>query len=411
MPRAEKATQLLTEGKAVAGEFWPSNGGEPVACILNWTAEDGCQVEVIGTAKDWDADLGGPAFTLHGVTTQGDEISLLDAWVNQISMGKEITRLHASTLAIGALTTPDERWDRANYATANLGEWYRENGLTHSGPSRRRPRLHRVDFDPPEVEKVRLPRAAVRLGIEARSVAAYAPDWKIETWGEFAVIPNRRFTLDQAHHDYGEPLLAFTHFAMDRPDSLTREILVGKTIRRRIEVLRQGSVVTPAWKGTPGHYLFQWPEFPDLSRGLRRWWALHRETKPALGLFADHVSHGNSFSPSRLLTLHTALEKYAKVRFGAKKEFKNLRAYGGVPSALTGCTNEALKLLGASRGFFAHAETEGEKFTSDQIESGALDSTRRASALMQACLLREVGFRKQERIDLMKRHFQNWPVL
>jgi hypothetical protein len=87
-----------------------------------------------------------------------------------------------------------------------------------------------------------------------------------------------------------------------------------------------------------------------------------------------------------------------------------LRAYGAVPSALTGCTNEALKLLGASRGFFAHAETEGDKFTVDQIEEGALDSTRRASALMQSCLLREVGFRKQERIDLMEQHYGNWPL-
>jgi ApeA N-terminal domain 1 len=410
VPRAEKTTRLLTEGKAVAGEFWPSNGGDPVACILNWTAEDGCQVEVIGTAKGWDADLGGPAFTLHGATTLGDEISLLDAWVNQISMGKEITRLHASTLAIGALTTSDERWLRAIYATANLGEWYRENGLAHSGPTRRRPRLHRVDFDPPEIEEVKLPRATTRLGISAHTVVAYSPDWKIETWGEFAVFPNRRFTLDQAHHNYAQPLLAFTHFALDRPDSLTREILVGETVRRRIEVLRQGKVIAPAWKPGPDHHLFQRPDLPDLSRGLRRWWALHRKTQPALGLFADHVSDGNSFSPSRLLTLYTALEQYAKVRFGAKKEFKNLRAYGGVPSALTGCTNEALKLLGASRGFFAHAEIQGEKFTADQIEESALDSTRRASALMQACLLREVGFRKQERIDLVERHYQNWRI-
>lgn len=409
MPRAEQTTQFLLGGKAVAGEFWPSHGGNPAHCILNWTADDGCHVEVIETTKGWEAQLGGPPFTLQGVTTLGDEVSLLDAWVNQIN-GNEITRLHASTLTIGALTTPDDRWSRAIYVTANLGEWYRNSGLAYSGPTKQRPRLQRVDFDPPETEEVALPRATVRLGISARAVVDYAPDWKIETWGEFAVFPKRRFTLDQAHHDYAQPLLAFTHFALDRPDSLNQEILVGETVRKRIEVLREGRVITPAWKGTPGHYLFQRPDLPDLFRGLRRWWSLHRQTKPALGLFADHISDGNSYSPSRLLTLYTALEQYAKVRFGAKKEFRNLRAYGGVPSELTGCTNEALKLLGASRGFFAHAEIQGEKFTADQIEENAFNSIRRASALLQACLLREIGFRKQVRIDLMSRHYQSWRI-
>jgi ApeA N-terminal domain 1 len=410
VPPVRKTAQLLTEGKTVAGEFWPSHGGDPAHGILNWTAVDGCQIEIIGTAKGWDAGLGGPRFTLHGVTTLGEEISLLDAWVNQIS-GDEITRLHASTLGIGSLTIPDERWTRAVYSTANLGEWCGENGLNHSGPTRRRPRLHRVDFDPPESEEVKLPRAMIRLGISAQSVVAYAPNWSIETWGEFAVFPDRKFTLDQAHHDYGQPLLSFTHFALDRPDSLAREVVVGDTFRRQMEILREGNTpVIPRWKLNPAHFLFHRPDVRDLSRGFRRWWALHHETRPALGLFADHISSGNSYSPSRLLTLYTALERYAKVRFGRKNEFRDLRAYGGIPSELTGCTNGALKLLGASRGFFAHGETKGAGITADEIEGSALNSIRRASALMQACLLREVGFRKQARIDLMARHYQSWRI-
>jgi ApeA-like protein len=410
MPRVEKTTQRLIDGEAVGGEFWPSHGGGPAHCTLRWTPENGCQVEVIGSAEGWEASFGGPHFTLHGMSVLGDEVSLFDAWVNQISFEREITRMRASTLAVGALTTPEERWNRAIYSTANLGEWYRENGLSHSGPSKGRPRLHRVDFDPPAAEEIELPRATVRLGVSAQTVVAYAPDWRIETWSEFAVFPKRRFTVNEAHHGYAQPLLAFTHFALDRPDSLSREVFVGESIRRRIEVLREGPVIETLWKLAPGHYLFQRPDIEDLRRGLRRWWTLHGQVRPALGLFADHVAEGNSYGPGRLLTLYTALERYSKARFQTKGEFKRLREYADLPTASTGCTNAALKLMGASRGYFAHGETQGSGFTPEEIEDAALESTRRASALMQACLLKEIGIRKPERIDLMARHYGNWPI-
>jgi len=32
------------------------------------------------------------------------------------------------------------------------------------------------------------------------------------------------------------------------------------------------------------------------------------QLRPALGLFADHISHGRSYSPARFLTLYTAME-------------------------------------------------------------------------------------------------------
>lgn len=406
-----KTKQLLLSGEPLAGEFWPAGGGEPAHCLMRWMDNDGAQIELIEPPKGWKGELGGPGFTLHGLTTTGKEITLLGAWVNQMELGNRISRLTSSTVAIGALTSPEERWPQILYSTANLSEWRHENGLSHFGPTRRKPRHMRVDFDAPETEVVQVPRATLSFEVKGDTAWAYAPDWSIKTWLDFVVRPNRAKTLDQAHHDFAQPLLAFMHFASDRPDSITREVLWNLDARRRIEVIRQGARVIPrAWRPLPGHYLFQRDDLPDLPRAIRRWWKLHQQVQPSLGLFAEHIAHGNVFSPSRLLTLYTSLEKYARTRFEAKGEFKELRSYGGVPSALTGCTNEALKLLGASRGYFAHAETKGDRYTADQIHENALESTRRASALMQSCLLREIGLRKNARIDLMQRHYANWPI-
>jgi hypothetical protein len=65
-------------------------------------------------------------------------------------------------------------------------------------------------------------------------------------------------------------------------------------------------------------------------------------------MFAEHVSAGSAYSPSRFLTLHTAMEAYCRVRFG-KKDFRLLLGYADVDVAAHGCTNKAIAIIGASR--------------------------------------------------------------
>ena len=39
-----------------------------------------------------------------------------------------------------------------------------------------------------------------------------------------------------------------------------------------------------------------------------------------------------------------------------------------------------------------------------------MGSIRRASALLQGCLLRELGFGTEQRIALMEAHYRDWPI-
>jgi hypothetical protein len=412
----DKSKRELLRGDPIAGHFWPAlGGGEPVPAVLQWTSEGGGELDLVEPPQGWSAQLGGPPSTLHGVSSDNAEITLLDAWVNRMELGDRPRRFHVATIAIGSLTSADAKWTRAIYSTANLTEWRGETGLELSHPHpRKEPTLRRIEIRKPPIEKVELPRASFSLEVRVEPTAGYMATWKTDTWLDIAVNPKRRFTIDTAHREYVEPLLAFTHFASDRPDSLTREVLLDLSARTRVEVLRQGPRTQPrSWRPGDGDgYLFHSADLPDLSRAFRRWWKLHREVQPALGLFANHVEAGNMYSPGRLLNIYTALERYSKVRHGGKAEFKNLRKYGGVSTDITGATNVALSLLGASRGYFGHGETQGAnpKHSADEISEHALASTRRASALLQSCLLREIGFRKAEREQLMGAYYRNWLI-
>ncbi len=146
-----------------------------------------------------------------------------------------------------------------------------------------------------------------------------------------------------------------------------------------------------------------------VDAAIKRWWVLHEEVWPALGVFASHITEGNTYSPARLLILYSALEAYAKVRHG-HKNFRKLRQYAGIKGEVIGATNPALDLLGASRGYFAYLKAPSETYTLADVENEMLPSTRRGSGLMQACLLRELGFAPSKIEGLLGGHYKGWAV-
>ncbi len=108
---------------------------------------------------------------------------------------------------------------------------------------------------------------------------------------------------------------------------------------------------------TLGGYLPQAHALPDFAAALWAWWKLHEDIYPALGVFAQHIGEGNMYSPARLLTVYSALETYCRMRHGSK-DLTKMRAYAG-GHWMTGCTSDALDLLGFCRGHFIEAPSRG----------------------------------------------------
>jgi hypothetical protein len=273
------------------------------------------------------------------------------------------------------------------------------------------PALHlRLDWESPPADKVELNGDQLTFTTSMSSTGtAYAPDWSVTTWQTLIVDPAAPLTIAEFHRRFGEPLRALATVASDRPDSLTNETMIDPQTGRSYEVWREGPQVAPRpWRPNDG-YLFQAHDLPDFAAGIRAWWKLHEQIYPALGVFAQHIEDGNTYSPARLLTVYSALETYCRMRHGSK-DLRRMRTYAGVPNAVTGCTNDALDLLGFCRGYFMHFTRPQTRFTPGDADAGAFPSIRRASALMQACLLRDLGLDAASVEARLNAHYANWPI-
>lgn len=381
---------------------------DAVGGVLRWSATSGASLELVDAAPDFPRDFESPGFVVHGITEHGGDVTLMDCMLRQLALGDQPRRVSAATLAWGALISPRDRWPRSIFATANLSEWRNDTGFDVSRPaSRRRAPGFSLRWKPPTSDAVRV--AGANLTFRGRyedSGLGGGPDLTIRTWQEMVVAPDRPLTIAKHLSTYGLPLLALTAFACDRPDAMTVERYVDPR-KSAIEVWRQGRTVQPRlWRE---QFLFEAFDLRDYAKSVRAWWVLHRKVWPALGLFGDHLLHDTTYSAERFLTVYSALEVYGRVRHKSKK-LEALRRYADVDSTLIGCTDPALKLIGKTRGYFAHFDNVASKADREEIEDNLMESTRRVAALMQACLLRELGFSQPQREALLRRHYRTWPL-
>ncbi|NLT06624.1 MAG: hypothetical protein GXY03_09985 [Solirubrobacterales bacterium] len=410
MPR-ERKLRALRSGEVVGGVFWPA--GDPdreTQGFVRWDPDRGAKLEFAVGSDDWPSSRDRGILTIHGVLRDLGEITLMNALPTNWTFVDEVYRHVARTLVFGAHTTPHQRWPKAVYSSGHLSELRRDTGLVHS-PSRRRSahRKHRLDVVATETDEVSLPGARLTFGGSRQSAFVYGPDWAIRTRQDLAIEPTRPRTLGQYRHDFGEPLASLTALVADNADDVVHEVLLDPKAGLRAEVWEAGRSEQPREWLTRVRPIFHLDELPDFERAVKRWWKTYRLTWPALSVFASQYSDGRTFSPSRLITVYSALEAYARGRHG-HCELKRLRDYARIDSSVTGCTNPALTDLGRCRGYCAHLDSANVSMSADEVLALLVPSTRKASALLQACLLRELGFDKAESTSKLEGHYANWPL-
>lgn len=410
----------LEAQRQLLGRFWRAgtgnDAGHGAAGVLDWSNSDGVTVRLIGPLVGWPRDVTGP-FTVYGETVQGDEISLIDSRITSIPMGGVAgLTLSGTTLLLGAHATAETLWRTSLVTTANLHEWSGETGLKvpdwERGP-KKRARIQ-MTWEAPEKRRVKLPSGQLIFAPSMDTEWAIAPNWSIRT-GINAVLKRRRpATLDTLHRSGAAPLLSLIAVAGDRPDSITSEVVTEPKTGRRARVLRSGKVVEAReWRPDNVH-LFTAAELPDFPAAVETWFEIWAATEPALGAFSEAINSGGTYSPGRLLQVVTALESYGrrwrKSRSSLLGLLEALRGYTGVPARCTGCTRRNLKLIVASRNFHAHFSQPNYGFKREYVQATTFESTRRASALMQACILRELGFSARAARVMLDKHYRNWPV-
>ncbi len=404
---SEADRTALLDGERVIGRFDVAGADHGVPGVLAWQADSGATLELIDDAPGFPRAFASDTLTVHGQLRGGKSVTLLDARLTQITNGRP-SRLHAATLALGAVTDARQPWPRAIYSTAALSEWRNDTGIQFSRPARRkRPHDFRLDYKEPTADVVVVPTAQLTFtGQMDTSMIGYRPDFWMRNRAVMIVDSVRPRAIGDLLGRHGQPLLSLMSLVADRPEEITREIYLDIPAGRRAEIWRGGRVITEtAWRD---RNLFGADAILDYPQAIRKWWRLHRSVWPALGLFADHVREGATYSPSRFLMAYSAVEVYGRVA-RKTKNLKKLRDYAQVDSQLIGCTNKALTRIDITRGYLAHFDNVSDSQRAE-VEDQLLESTRRLAALTQACLLRELGFSKLERERLLTYHYRRWPL-
>lgn len=290
-----------------------------------------------------------------------------------------------------------------------MSEWFGESGINVSYPDDADPFI-RLEYRRPPAREVTIDAGKLVFAPELTSPGVvYAADWSISTRTTMHVAPVAPCTAAELNRSFAQPLRALTSFVSDRPDSLTIERLMNAQTQRETVIWR----VAPQTEVRSWHvisdYLFRVRDADNIEALIGRWWALYEAVDPALGHFAQHLNAGSMYSPERLVVVIAALEAYGDIQHNTT-DLRALRNQTGVASSVTGCTNAALDLLGASRGYFAHPSKLRQKHGRDDAGAGVFPSIRRASALMQACLLRDLGFTATRVTQLLGEHYRSWPI-
>jgi hypothetical protein len=416
-----RAETELTAGRQLLGRFWlvgtESDPAHAAAGVLDWSATDGAAARLIGPLVGWPRDLAG-ALTVHGETVDGEKLSLIGCRTVSIPLGGVTTlTLSGTTLLLGDHATADTRWRTSVITTANLHEWSGETGLQvpdwDHAPTGHTTRVQ-MTWEVPDTRRVTLPTGELSFSPSMDTEWAIAPEWSIRTGTNVIVKPKRPAKLDVLHRTGAAPLLSLIVVAGDRPDSIISEVVGDAKARRGARVLRSGEVVSAReWRPDNAH-LFTAAQLPDFATAVERWFAIWAATEPALGTFAEAINSGHTYTPGRFLQVITALESYGrrwrKDKRSLLKLLEGLRAYAGLPARSTGCTRRNLKLIVASRNFHAHLSQPNYGFSLKFVQLTNFESTRRATALMQACILRELGFSAPTTRKMLDEHYRNWPV-
>ncbi len=333
----------LQAGEIITGHVCLAGDEQIEPATLRWSSDEGATVKLVAPTANWLVSFDSDAFVLHMRVSGGGELTLLDTRVRGMTAEGRISVLGAYTLVLGGHVHADDTWPLAQYSTANLSEWRADSGIQRVS-SKRPPPLPRVTWKRPPNDIVPVADGELRFaGTMTSTSAKHTADWSMHTWQVMAVRPAEALTIGELHRRFAQPLLGFLVFASDRPDALTEELLTNSEKTRSVAVWRVGRRVEPReWELPPKDaFLFHAQDLANYAKAIATWWALHEDVWPALGIFAEHVCEANVYSPSRLLTLYSALDGYSRARFGRNNDVKGLRDFAGVPHDVTGFDKQA----------------------------------------------------------------------
>ncbi len=427
--RPTGAHRLLEQDGEILGYFALAGMDDEQAApgVMRYSPEDGATVRLIDAPPGWPTALGQRGeLVVHGMSSEGHPFTLLDARVSSLALGDRARRLRGATLALGAHLDAETTWSSAAYGTTHLHEWVGDSGLRiidRQTDERGQTQHFAHEWTRPPSHVIELEDARLTIGPAMSTEAARSAEQRVRTDTYLGVKPAEPMTVGALERRFARPLLAFSVLAADRPAAITHEAVSDADRRERVVILRAGQMVQPRPWQPDTRFLFRAEQIADVAETYARWVALWEEAGPEIATFVDTVNEGSTYSRARLLASVVALEAYWRTRLRRKtspgqkpqrlnltEKLKALRDHSGVDPGRIGCTNMKLKLLVAARNLYAHLDQAVVHLSDEEIDDGLVDNCRRATALMQAALLRDLGVLPECIDEMFAEHLASWPL-
>jgi hypothetical protein len=418
----EGTIERLEGDEPAFGEFTlaGATGAESTMGILRWSKEDGAELILPDPPLDWPVhELGGEHRVL-GLLADGTAITMPWTRVSSYrhSAASEST-LRSSRLLLGAQLEDDEEdWSGVTFRLAHLHGWIPRTGI--DGPDWEwgedgRARRIEIDWAPVAPVAIHLDEGAtMTLSFTARAPVDHSPRAAIDTDLVIHVADEGRGTIKSLERDHLRPWLVFSTVVADRWDSPILQEVSRPENRLPVRILHEGWTAVPReWEPGRHRYLFSSNDVGDVGGLMVRWFDLYRRAGLPIAVFAETLRDGHSYSPGRLIQLVTALDGYCDA-MGISggdflEKFKALREQGGADPTVTGCTDDNLDLLRYARNYFTHLGAKGG-YSAEELEAALLPGCRWAGVLMQAVLLRQLGFSRDDTTSLIEKHYRRWPL-
>lgn len=431
----------LAEGKELRGRFWIA--GRPdtsVAGVLHWSRSEGAQLWLIGPFTGWpgtgfSSGSSEPPLTVHGISAaNGKKVTLPAGLITHSTFGSgSQLKLVDPRLILFEHLEPADTWKKLVLRSASLHEWLPVTGFEAPAAEfdkRFQIQDYSIRWKAPRGKRVQLSDAEIRFSSRmSTNPSRWQPDRLIQTAMDAVVVAKSRDTLDSLHERFAIPLLDLLILATGRPDTVTYEAVL-RGARTHAVVLQRGPGFTPReWRPWQPP-LFYAGQLPDFRAAVKKWFELHSRVSPAIEVFTDSINQGAVYSPSRLLSVASALETYHRVLYEAAwkrrwrqsnpgkktptpsllQRIEHLQRIAGVTEAATGLSQANRQLLVSSRNHFAHLSAPHYGYTVEDVYDNALATIRRGVTLMQACLMRRLGFSGRRTQDRLAEHYRNWRI-
>lgn len=326
----------MIEEREFRGYWWlPDDPDEKVGGIASFTPSDGVSLELFSALNEDPDHMGSgnvfrPNF-IHGITTEGDRITLKNCIRDSYSMSSGVTssNYQAVSLFSGAHFTEEVNFDKSRIQFPLLTKWAGVTGINYSGSALEGGKVSagdtfEISYEFPESITAELEEVDLKLIFNADFNMGRVGGASIDEEAYFDVIPDsERISYDEVI-DYCGTLQDFITLSTGKEVQASK--IIGRLKREDrpgyndVEILfsTSGDIKNPdSLHPLKANFVLA-DIVDDFSKVVNNWFSHYEQLEPVYNLYFSIQYNSEMFLQNQFLSLTQAIETYHRREIGGQ---------------------------------------------------------------------------------------------